>query len=68
MESRIQDCLVIIQAVPEPNLEIGVRGSGGRGGGVAVSKKFFSSVQASVWFKNKGGPPLDPPLPRTFRY
>ena len=40
------------------------RGGGGRGGppkpgervGGAVSKKFFSALQASVWSKNKGGP------------
>ena len=35
--------------------------SGDKGGG-AVSKKFFSDVRASVWSKNKGGPPLYPPL------
>ena len=31
-----------------------------RGG--AVSKIFFSASRTSVWAKNKGGPPLDPPL------
>ena len=50
---------------PDPQI------SGGRGcghpdpeirGGGAVSKKFFSDVRASVWSKNKGGPPLYPPL------
>ena len=25
-------------------------------GGAPVSKKFFSALQASVWFKNRGGP------------
>ena len=28
----------------------------------AVSKKNFSALRASVWSKNKGGPPLDQPL------
>ena len=35
--------------------------SGDKGGG-AVSKNFFSAIRASVWSKNKGGPPLYPPL------
>ena len=26
------------------------------------AKKFFSALGASFWSKNKGGPPLDPPL------
>ena len=48
-------------AVPDPDLEIkGGRGEGGGGVGVgAVSKKMFSALRASVWSKNKGGPPLD---------
>ena len=59
--------------VPDPDLEIRggpghpdpyIRGEG-RGG--LVSKKNFLALQASVWFKNRGGvapwaPPLDPPL------
>ena len=32
---------------------------GGRGG---VPPNFFSALLASVWSKNKGGPPLDLPL------
>ena len=27
------------------------------------AKKIFSALGASFWSKNKGGPPLDPPLP-----
>ena len=30
---------------------------GGRGGGVGGLKNFFSALRASVWSKNKGGPP-----------
>ena len=39
---------------PDPEMRVG--------GGGAVSKNFFSDVRASVWSKNKGGPPLYPPL------
>ena len=56
------------------DLDLEVRGDpssrsldGGRWGG--TSKKFFSALQASVWFKNRGGgrgapqaPSLDLPL------
>ena len=50
---------------PDPDLE--KRGGGGGGGGVAVSKKRFSPLRASVWSKNIGGgggraPPQDSPL------
>ena len=38
---------------PDPDLE--KRGGGGGGGGVAVSKKRFSPLRASVWSKNIGG-------------
>ena len=60
-----------LNAVPDPDLEIG---GGGRGGGVnqtlrkgGVSKKIFLVFWASVWSKNKGArtpwaPSLDPPL------
>ena len=47
-------------SVPDPDLEI--RG-GGRGGGHpdpdvrGVSKELFSALRASVYSKNKGGPP-----------
>ena len=30
--------------------------------GPGLKKNFFSALQASVWSKNKGGGPLDPPL------
>ena len=40
---------------PEGEMRVG-------GGGTAGSKNFFSDVRASVWSKNKGGPPLYPPL------
>ena len=39
------------KSVPDPDLEI----SWG-GGGVVVSKKYFSTLWASVWSKNKGSP------------
>ena len=44
--------------MPDPDLEI----RGGGGGGGPPQKSFFSALQASVWSKNKGGPPLDLPL------
>ena len=31
-------------------------------GGGTVSKKFFHALRASIWTKNKGGPPLNSPL------
>ena len=34
------------------------------GGGAVLKFFFFSALRASVWSKNKGGPPLDPPLCR----
>ena len=53
-------------ADPDP---LQIRGGGGghpdpdiRGGGRSA-KNFFSALGASFWSKNKGGPPLDPPLP-----
>jgi len=39
--------------VADLDLQIRERGS---------QKKFFSALRASVWSKNKGGPPLDPTL------
>ena len=53
-------------ADPDP---LQIRGGGGRSsrpgdkGGARSAKKFFSALGASFWSKNKGGPPLDPPLP-----
>ena len=46
--------------MPDPDLEIR-RGSDHpdpyiKGGGGQVSKKFFSTLRALVWSKNKGGP------------
>ena len=37
-------------------------GDEGGGGGGGSLQKFFLDVRASVWSKNKGGPPLYPPL------
>ena len=48
-----------------PDLKIGGGGASSRTLGGGASKKIFSALQASVWFKNKGGPqvpPLDLPL------
>ena len=48
------------KTVPDPDLEI--RGGGqssrplGKGGGGAVSRKFFLALRASVWSKTKRGP------------
>ena len=39
--------------MPDPDPEIR---------GLPGPEKFFSPLQASVWSKNKGVPPLDPPL------
>ena len=47
-------------SVADPN-PLQIRGGGLDGGRSA--KKFFSALGASFWSKNKGGPPLDPPLP-----
>ena len=53
--------------IPVPNPGPEIRG-GNRSsrpldkGGRAVSKEKISALRASVWFKNKGGPQLDPPL------
>ena len=41
-------------AVPDPDLEIR-----GEGGGRWSPQNFSLTLQASVWSKNKGGPPLD---------
>ena len=30
--------------------------------GGSFSKAIFSALRSSVWYKNKGGAPLDPPL------
>ena len=59
-------------SAPGPDREIRGRGSrhpdpdirrGGGGGGCgAISKKFFLALRASVWYKNKGAPPLELPL------
>ena len=63
--------------MPDPDLEIRKRGrssrpldKGGGGGRGRSPKKSFSTLQALVWSKNKGGgapraPPLDPPLNKT---
>ena len=54
----------ITVAVPDPQI-----GGGGaviqtlRGAGLKT--KFFSALRASFWPKNKGGPPLDPPVNKT---
>ena len=61
--------------MPDPDLEIRKRGRSsrpldkGRGGGAGL-QKFFSTLRALVWFKNKEGrgpraPPLDLPLNKT---
>ena len=53
-------------AVADPDLQImgggelviqTLRKEGGR-----IQKEYFSALWASVWSKNKGNPPLDPPL------
>ena len=54
-------------ADPDP---LQIRGGGGDGhpdpdirGEGRSAKDFFSALRASFWSKNKGGSPLDPPLP-----
>ena len=47
-------------AVPDSDLEIR-KGKGG-GGGCSLPENFFRPFGPQVWSKNKGGPPLDPPL------
>ena len=63
---------VELQAVADPDLQIGGGGSHPdpeiRGGGGAFSKKNFSTLPASFWSKNKGGPGLPGPLPWIWRW
>ena len=44
---------------PDPDIR---RGGGGGGGCGAITKKFLLALRASVWYKNKGAPPLELPL------
>ena len=37
--------------------DLEIRGGGGEGGGGGSPKKFFPSLQASIWSKNKEGGP-----------
>jgi len=63
---------VELQAVADPDLRIRWGGSHPdpkiRGRGGAVSKKLFSTLSASFWSKNKGGPGPPRPLPWICRW
>ena len=52
-KGRNQHSLGGVSAVADPDLQVRGRES---------HKNFFSALRASVWSKNKGGPPQDPPL------
>ena len=52
-KGRNQHSLGGVFAVADPDLQVRGRES---------HKNFFSALRASVWSKNKGGPPQDPPL------